>query len=154
MTTASKHPNLLRRVTIIAATLAIAAVAGPATAHKDPVTEEQLTEYQAAFMEQVVIGDLLFHGDGATAKKLGVELSKTGWACAMCHPMAADTHPHSFPKFQAQMGEFATLRDMVNWCIEKPNQGELIDTDGPAMKALEAYITWSNKNSPLAAGTH
>ena len=25
------------------------------------------------------------------------------------------------------MGKFATLRDMINWCIEKPNQGEKID---------------------------
>ena len=154
MTTASKLPHRLRRLTVVAATLAIAAMAGPATAHKDPVTAEQLTEYQEAFMEQVVVGDLLFHGDGATAKKLGVELSKTGWACAMCHPMAADTHPHSFPKFQAQMGEFATLRDMVNWCIEKPNQGEKIDANGEAMKALEAYIYWSNTGSKLIPGKY
>jgi thiosulfate dehydrogenase len=52
------------------------------------------------------------------------------------------------------MSKFATLRDMINWCIEKPNQGELIDVDGEAMKALEAYITWSNRNSPLKPGTH
>ncbi len=154
MTTASNLSNRLRRPMVVAAILAFAAVAGPATAHKDPVTPEQLKEYDEAFMEQVVIGDLLFHGDGATAKNLDVELSKTGWACAMCHPMAADTHPHSFPKFQAQMGEFATLRDMINWCIEKPNQGEKIDPDGAAMKALEAYIYWSNTGSKLIPGKY
>ena len=27
------------------------------------------------------------------------------------------------------MNKFATLRDMINWCIEKPNQGEKIDPD-------------------------
>ena len=80
-------------------------------------------------MEEVKKGDLLFHGDAATAKKMGVNLSNTGMACAMCHPMGADTHPHSFPKFQVQMDKFATLRDMINWCIEKPNQGEKIDSD-------------------------
>ncbi len=156
MTTASTLPHRLRRLTVVAAALAFAAVAGPATAHKDPVTDEQLREYQEAFMDEVRKGDLLFHGDGATAKAMGVDgmLSKTGWACAMCHPMASDTHPHSFPKFQAQMGEFATLRDMINWCIEKPNQGEKIDPDGAAMKALEAYITWSNTGSTLVPGKY
>src|SRR5882724_1438729 len=69
-------------------------------------------------------------------------------------PMTADTHPHSYPKFQAQMGKFATLRDMINWCIEKPNQGEKIDSDSEAMKALEAYIYWSNTGSVLVPGKY
>jgi thiosulfate dehydrogenase len=83
-----------------------------------------------------------------------VELSKTGMACAMCHPFASDNHPHEFPKFQEQMNEFATLRDMINWCIEKPNEGVKIDPNGPAMKALEAYIYWSNRGSKLDTGRH
>ena len=122
--------------------------------NKDPVTPEQLKAYQEAFMEEVKKGDLLFHGDAATAKKLGVTLSNTGMACAMCHPMASDTHPHAFPKFQEQMGKFATLRDMINWCIEKPNQGEKIESDSDAMKALEAYIYWSNTGSVLVPGKY
>ncbi len=126
----------------------------PALAHKEPHTAQQLETFQELFMEQVKIGDALWHGDPATAEKLRVNLSNTGWACAMCHPFASDTHPGQFPKWQEQMSKFATLRDMINWCIEKPNQGEKIDPDGQAMKALEAYITWSNRNSPLAAGTH
>ena len=105
-------------------------------------------------MEQVRIGDLLFHGDGDTEKKFDVNLSKTGMACAMCHPFASDTHPHEFPKFQEQIQEFATLRDMINWCIENPNEGERIDVNGPAMKALEAYHYWSNKGSVLDPGKH
>ena len=44
--------------------------------------------------------------------------------CAI--PWSADTHPHSFPKWQVQVDKFSTLRDMINWCIEKPNQGEKI----------------------------
>jgi thiosulfate dehydrogenase len=43
---------------------------------------------------------------------------------------------------------------MTNWCIEKPNQGERIDSDSDAMKALEAYMIWSNRGSTLAPGTH
>jgi thiosulfate dehydrogenase len=125
-----------------------------ASAHKAEHTPETLKAFEQIFMQQVEIGDLLFHGDKATADKLGVNLSNTGMACAMCHPYASDTHPHEFPKWQEQMSEFATLRDMINWCIEKPNQGELLDPEGPAMKALEAYIYWSNRNSPLRPGTH
>ena len=144
MTTRSTVLALQRRFLMAASVVVVVALAGPANAHKDPVTPQQLKSYEEAFMKEVKKGDLLFHGDQKTADALGVKLSTTGWACAMCHPMASDTHPHSFPKFQAQIGKFATLRDMINWCIEKPNQGEKIETDSEAMKALEAYITWSN----------
>lgn len=126
----------------------------PALATGENNTLEQLKLFDDLFMEQVKIGDHLFHGDPALEKKMRVNLSNTGMACAMCHPFAADTHPAQYPKWQEQMSKFATLRDMINWCIEKPNQGEVIDTDGQAMKALEAYITWSNRKSPLSPGTH
>ena len=123
-------------------------------AHKAPHDRETLKVFEDLFMEQVTDGDLLFHGDPATEKKYGTTLSTTGMACAMCHPFASDTHPHEFPKFQEQMSEFATLRDMTNWCIEKPNQGQKIDPDGAAMKALEAYMYWSNRGSALDPGRH
>jgi thiosulfate dehydrogenase len=125
-----------------------------AVAHKEPHDAATQKAFQDAFMEQVVMGDRLYHGDGAAEKQMNVTLSKTGMACAMCHPIGADTHPHEFPKFQEQMSEFATLRDMINWCIEKPNEGVKIDPNSPAMKALEAYIYWSNKGSALDAGRH
>jgi len=134
--------------------VALIAIVGPAGAHKEPHDAETLKAFEDAFMEQVVIGDNLFHGDADTEKKMRVTLSNTGMACAMCHPFASDIHPHEFPKFQEQMSEFATLRDMINWCIEKPNEGEKIDPNGPAMKALEAYIYWSNKGSVLDPGRH
>jgi thiosulfate dehydrogenase len=123
-------------------------------AHAKPHTAEQLKAFQDAFMEEVRKGDLLFHGDAATQQQMGVKLSTTGMACAMCHPMSADIHPHEFPKFQEQMTKFATLRDMINWCIEKPNQGEKIESDSAAMKALEAYMYWSNRGSALNPGVH
>ena len=139
---------------VVAALLIIAALVGPAKADKKPVTQQQLEAYNQAFMDEVKKGDLLFHGDEATAKKMGVTLSTTGMACAMCHPMGADTHPHSFPKWQVQIDKFSTLRDMINWCIEKPNQGEKIESDSDAMKALEAYIYWSNSGSVLVPGRY
>ena len=153
MTITSTFLSILRRSCVAGAIIGVGVLVGPANAHKDPVTPQQLEEYNKAFMEMVNAGDLLFHGDAATAKKMGVNLSDTGMACAMCHPMGADTHPHSFPKFQVQINKFSTLRDMINWCIEKPNQGEKIESDSDAMKALEAYIYWSNTGSVLVPGT-
>jgi thiosulfate dehydrogenase len=123
-------------------------------AHAKPHTSEQLKAFNDVFMEEVRKGDLLFHGDVATEKAMGVKLTSSGMACAMCHPMSADIHPHEFPKFQEQIGKFATLRDMINWCIEKPNQGERIESDSDAMKALEAYMYWSNRGSVLDPGRH
>ena len=125
-----------------------------ALAHKAKHSPEQLKAFEDVFMEQVRLGDLLFHGDEAAQKKLGVQLSKTGMACAMCHPFGTDVHPHEFPKFQEQIGQFATLRDMINWCIEKPNEGVKIDPDSPAMKALEAYIYYSARGTALDPGRH
>src|SRR6266699_650924 len=133
---------------------AIAVLVGPANANKDPVTPQQLKAYEDAFMEQVKKGDLLFHGDAATAKQMNVVLTNTGMACAMCHPVASDFHPQAFPKFHVSMNKFATLRDMLNWCIEKAHKGEKIDSDSDAMKALEAYIYWSNTGSVLVPGKY
>ena len=154
MITGSTFLHLPLRFSLVASVAVIALFTGPAIANKDPVTKEQLKAYDVVFMGEVRKGDLLFHGDAATAKKMNVTLSTTGMACAMCHPMASDTHPQAFPKFQVSMAKFATLRDMINWCIEKPNQGQKIDPESDAMKALEAYIYWSNTGSVLVPGKY
>ncbi|UVC15065.1 c-type cytochrome [Mesorhizobium onobrychidis] len=154
MTISATVLGTLCRPSFIVAIAAVAVFVGPTSAHKAPHTPEQLKLYEEVLMEEVRKGDLLFHGDAATAKQMNVVLSNTGMACAMCHPMASDTHPQSYPKFQVETSKFATLRDMINWCIEKPNQGEKIEIDSEAMKALEAYITWSNSGSVLVPGKH
>jgi thiosulfate dehydrogenase len=154
MTTKTTVRRVLSRAAFVGTLAGVAVLVGPAGANKTPVTPQQLQAYDEVFMEQVRNGDLLFHGDDATAKRMGVTLSTTGMACAMCHPFASDTHPQAFPKFQVSMNKFATLRDMINWCIEKPNQGEKIDPDSDAMKALEAYIYWSNTGSVLVPGKY
>lgn len=141
-------------ITVGACLATLTLVSSRALAHKEKHTPEQLKAFQDVFMEQVRIGDLLFHGDEATQKQLNIQLSRTGMACAMCHPFASDNHPYQFPKFQEQIGKFATLRDMINWCIEKPNEGVKIDPDSDGMKALEAYITWANRGSKLDPGRH
>lgn len=128
--------------------------ASRALAHKGKHTPDQLNAFQEVFMEQVRIGDQIFHGDDATLKKLKLNVSRTGMACAMCHPFASDTHPYQFPKYQGSLGGFGTLRDMVNWCIENSAEGERMDPDSDAMKAVEAYIYWSNRDSKLDPGRH
>jgi thiosulfate dehydrogenase len=150
--------NRLRRTVLAAAAALLVAIMGtepqPALAHKEPHTAEQLKAFEDVFMDMVRTGDELFHGDPEAEKRMGTKLSRTGMACAMCHPHSSDVHPHEFPKFQEQMSSFATLRDMINWCIEKPNEGERLSADSDAMKALEAYIYWSNRNSKLDPGRH
>lgn len=143
-----------RAAATVAAFIVLASGTLIAFAHKEPHTADVLKAFDDVFIEQVKLGDDLFHGDPAAEKKMGTTLSRTGMACAMCHPFASDTHPHEFPKFQEQMNKFATLRDMINWCIEKPNEGEKLAADSEAMKALEAYIYYSNRNSKLDAGRH
>ena len=125
----------------------------PASAHKKRHSAADMQAFDDAYMEVVKMGDALFHG-GGPQNELGITLSKTGMACAMCHPFASDVHPHQFPKFQEQMSEVAGLREMINWCIEKPNEGVTIGIDSEAMIALEAYIMWSHKGTVIEPGTH
>ena len=125
----------------------------PASAHKKRHSAADMQAFDDAYMEVVKMGDALFHG-GGPQDELGINLSKTGMACAMCHPFASDVHPHQFPKFQEQMSEVAGLREMINWCIEKPNEGVTIGIDSEAMIALEAYIMWSHKGTVIEPGTH
>ena len=62
-------------------------------------------------------GNAIFHD----AKQLGGTIAVS---CDMCHPNAANTHPETYPKFQVQLGRVALLRDMINWCIENPVEGQ------------------------------
>jgi thiosulfate dehydrogenase len=142
------------RYLLCGAGLVALGITGPALAQHAPTTPEQLKHYEEVFMEEVRKGDLLFHGDAAMAKKMDVTISTTGMACAMCHPMASDTHPGSFPKFQPSMGRFVVLRDMVNWCVGNVTKGVPMSSDSDAMKAIEAYIYWSNSGSVLSTGRY
>jgi len=110
----------------------------------DP-TARELRIWQAELDKLVKEGDRLFHSD---------ELGTNGVACAMCHPNASNTHPETYPKFQAQLKEVALLRDMVNWCILNPLEGKELDPGDARMKAVEAYILSQRKGKALEAGKH
>ncbi|NOT45476.1 MAG: hypothetical protein HOP14_12815 [Acidobacteria bacterium] len=72
----------------------------------------------------------------------------------MCHPDAANTHPETYPKFQAQLGRAILLRDMINWCIQQPVRGVRLDDGSANLRALEAYIYAQRAGTPLAYGRH
>ena len=101
--------------------------------------------WKAELDRVVAEGDRLFHSD---------ELGTNGLACAMCHPNAANTHPETYPKFQAQLKKVALLRDMVNWCLENPLEGKPLPDGDARLKALEAYILAQRRGHALDAGKH
>jgi len=108
-------------------------------------TPKELKIWESELEKVVTEGDRLFHSD---------EIGSNGMACAMCHPHAANTHPETYPKFQAQLKKVALLRDMVNWCILNPLEGAELAFDDPNMVALEAYILSQRSGTPLEAGKH
>jgi thiosulfate dehydrogenase len=110
----------------------------------DEFTEKDLKKWEAAFMDAVKEGDKLFHS----------ALGSNNVSCDMCHPNATNTHPETYPKFQKQLSQVAGLRDMINFCIENPLEGEPLELDDPKMIALEAYITWERRGKPLEPGKH
>lgn len=115
-------------------------------AHKGvPHTPREQRTWESELKKMIQKGYELFHSP---------ELSTNGISCDMCHPDAANTHPETYPKFQTQLKKVALLRDMINWCIENPQEGKKLADDDERMKALEAYILSTRKGIPLEFGKH
>jgi hypothetical protein len=111
------------------------------------VTAEDVALWKAETERVAVAGSAVFH----SADELG---STVGVSCDMCHPHASNTHPETYPKFQAQLGRVALLRDMINWCIEHPVRGKPLASDDPKMRALESYILAQRRGKALEYGKH
>ncbi|MBI5375869.1 MAG: hypothetical protein HZA77_10570 [Candidatus Schekmanbacteria bacterium] len=108
-------------------------------------TEREMQIWKAEEQKVIEKGYKLFHS----------QLTGTnGVSCDMCHPDAVNTHPETYPKFQTQLKKVALLRDMINWCIEKPMEGKPIPDDSEDMKAIEAYILSTRKGVSLDYGKH
>jgi len=120
------------------------AMAASATLFADEFTKKDLEKWNKEFMTVVKKGEALFHSG----------LGTNTVSCDMCHPNATNTHPETYPKFQKQLGKVVALRDMINWCIQNPLEGEPLALDDPKMIALEAYITYERAGKPLAPGRH
>jgi hypothetical protein len=111
------------------------------------VTAQDVALWKAETERVATAGSEVFHN----ADQLG---STVGVSCDMCHPHAANTHPETYPKYQAQLGRVALLRDMINWCIQHPVRGKGLESEDPRMRALEAYILAQRKGKPLEYGKH
>jgi len=127
------------------AVLALALIAGGAAIRADEFTQADLDRWQNEFMTVVQQGRELW-----TSPALGTN----GVACAQCHPNAANTHPETYPKFQQQLGRVATLREMINWCIQQPLEGKPLALDDPKLVAMEAYVSWERRGVEMAPGKH
>ncbi|MFQ5713369.1 MAG: hypothetical protein ACE5GU_05000 [Candidatus Scalinduaceae bacterium] len=46
------------------------------------------------------------------------------------------------------------LRDMINWCIENPQEGKKLSGDDPRMKALESYMISIRAGKVIEPGKH
>lgn len=108
-------------------------------------TEREKKIWAAETDRMITEGYTLFHNPS---------LGKNGISCDMCHPDAANTHPETYPKYQTQMNKTVLLRDMINWCIENPMEGERLAEDDSRMKAVEAYIISARAGKKLEPGKH
>jgi thiosulfate dehydrogenase len=111
----------------------------------DEFTKKDEKRWQDEFMSVVKKGRELW---------VSPELGTNGVACAQCHPNAANTHPETYPKFQQQLGRVIPLRDMINWCIQNPLEGEPLKADDPKMVAMESYIAYERRGVAMAPGKH
>jgi cytochrome c len=134
---------MLRRTARIAV-IALVLAAG-ALALADEFTQEDLERWAGEYMSAVQEGRRLW-----TSPELGTN----GVACAQCHPNAADTHPETYPKFQQQLGRVVALREMINWCIINPLEGEPLALDSREMVAVESYVHHERRGVALAPGKH
>ncbi len=108
-------------------------------------TEREKKIWAAEMDRMITEGYALFHNPG---------LGKNGISCDMCHPDASNTHPETYPKYQTQMNKAVLLRDMINWCIANPMEGDKLAEDDTKMKAVEAYILSARTGKILEPGKH
>jgi len=134
-----------RVVAVSCGVIAFAMLVGGLGLRSEEFTKEDQDRWEKEYMTVVQKGRDLW-----VSPKLGTN----GVACAQCHPNAANTHPETYPKFQKQLGRVATLREMINWCIQQPLEGKPLALDSADMVAMEAYATYERRGVPLAPGKH
>ena len=80
------------------------------------------------------------------------DMANNGLACANCHPDAAATNPQTFPKFLPMFNKVVSYRAMVNWCIQNPQGGKLMDVNSDDMTALESYSYYLYRGVKIDTG--
>jgi thiosulfate dehydrogenase len=77
-------------------------------------------------------------------------------SCASCHaaggiqPFAAPLVgvPGLYPRFSRRAGRVITLRDRINECFVRSENGKPLPDQAPEMKALLAYLDWLSAPEP------
>ena len=133
--------NVWISLAVVVAALALIGVSLQA----DEFTDADVERWQNEYMSVVADGRALWGS---------ADLGTNGVACGHCHPNGANTHPETYPKFQQQLGRVIALREMINWCLMNPLEGEVLELDDPRMIALEAYITYERRGVALDPGKH
>lgn len=126
-----KTPRFTRALAPVVA-IAVLAFATTAATAREPFTKEELKAMDDKLTASAKRGYDLWYGARA-------DMANNGLACANCHPDAAATNPHTFPKYMPQTDKVMAYREMVNWCIENPQGGKALGADHADMVALEAY---------------
>ncbi len=119
----NRHNKLVAVVLLAMATVVMA---------REPFTKEELKAMDDKLTASAKRGYDMWYGARA-------DMANNGLACANCHPDAAATNPHTFPKYMPQTDKVMAYREMVNWCIENPQGGKALDVSSADMVALEAY---------------
>jgi len=125
--------------------LALVLLIGVASLQADEFTPKDLERWDKQDMSVVQNGRELW---------VSPTLGTNGVACGQCHPNGANTHPETYPKFQQQLGRVVALRDMINWCLQNPLEGEPLPLDDPKMVAMESYLAWERRGVEMAPGKH
>jgi len=108
---------------------------------KQPRSQKQIAKETQMLLQMVKKGDDLWHSPA---------LGTNGLACANCHPDGSASNPHTFPKYQSNLGKVGTLREMINWCANVVLQGPSINYDSDEMVALEAYSIYTHRGVAFA----
>jgi len=131
------------KYTTLAACALTAMVAMGGANAKTPFTAAEAEDQKNMLLDAVKRGDDLWHNP-----KLGTN----GLACGNCHPDGSATNPHTWPKYQTNLGKVGTLRGMINWCIAVPLLGKPLALDSEDMIAMEAYVMYTHRGVAIAPG--
>ncbi len=137
MTIHSKVLLSLAAIGIVAATTSAMA--------REPFTPAELKTLDDKLTASAKRGYDMWYGARA-------DMSSNGLACANCHPDAAATNPHTFPKYMSQFNKVVPYREMVNWCIENPQVGKKLDVNGDDMTSMESYSLYMYRGVKVDTG--
>jgi len=125
----------------LAAFIVITMLAMSSVNAKTPPTSAEMEDQHNMLMSAVKRGDDLWHS---------AKLGNNGLACGNCHPDGSATNPHTWPKYQSNLGKVGTLREMINWCIAVPLVGTPLAPDSDEMIAMEAYVMHNHRGVAIA----